>query len=278
MVKVGEFQELELLRIVEQGAYLDDGDRGILLPNRFMNLEMKVGDKIRVFVYHDNESRLIATTEGPYGVVGDIVSLKVMTVTEYGAFLDNGIMKDIFVPLANMTKRMLPDNEYLVRIYIDERTGRLTATQKIKPFLSNETLTVKEKEEAELVIYRNTDLGYQVIINNTHTGLLYHNEIFKPVEEGNRLIGFIKKIYPDNRIDVALGKMGYENKVSEESTKILNLLEANAGFLPYHDKSDPTEIYKVFGMSKKTFKMTLGSLYKAKRISLEKDGIRLVQA
>jgi uncharacterized protein len=276
MIKVGEFQELEILRIVEQGAYLEDGDRGLLLPNRFLPENAQVGELVKVFIYHDNESRLIATTEGPYGVVGDIVSLKVMTVTDYGAFLDNGIMKDIFVPLANMMKRMLVDNEYLVRIYIDEKTGRLTATQKIKPYLNNEELSVKELDQVELVVYRNTDLGYQVIINNKHLGLLYHNEIYTQVTEGNRVTGFIKKIFPDNKIDVVLGKPGYDNKVSEESAKILNLLTKHGGFLPYHDKSNPKEIYSFFGMSKKTFKMSVGSLYKQKRVTLEKNGIQLV--
>jgi predicted RNA-binding protein (virulence factor B family) len=178
---------------------------------------------------------------------------------------------------------MIPNGEYLVKIYLDEQTGRLAATEKIEPFLSNEELTVKELEVVDLLVYRRTDIGYVVIINNKHTGVLHHNEIYRNITAGDRFTGFIKKIYPEDkssadrwRIDVSAGKPGY-NRVEDESEKILRLLKENDGYLPYHDKSSPEDIYSFFSMSKKTFKMTTGNLYRQRKISFEKTGIKLVE-
>jgi predicted RNA-binding protein (virulence factor B family) len=276
MIKVGVFNELEVLRIVDFGAYLDDGEDGILLPIRWVPENLAIGDFINVFIYHDNDSRLIATTLQPKGKIGDIVNLKVVTTTEHGAYLDNGLMKDIFVPLSQQYKRMLVGESYLVRIFIDGQTGRMAATEKIKPFLSNENLTVKEKDEFDGLVYRNTDLGFEIIINQMHLGLLYHDEIYRKIEEGDSFKGFIKKIYPNNKIDVAIGKVGY-NRVEDELEKILRLLNENNGFLAFNDKSDPNDIYDFFAMSKKTFKMAIGSLYKQRKIAFEKNGIQLLQ-
>ena len=171
---------------------------------------------------------------------------------------------------------MIPNGEYLVKIYLDEQTGRLAATEKIESFLSNDDLTVKVLDEVDLTVYRRTDIGYVVIINNLHTGVLHHNEIYRDITAGDKFKGFIKKIYTeDNKIDVAAGKPGY-NRVEDETEKILRLLKENNGFLPYHDKSNPDDIYSFFAMSKKTFKMTVGNLYRQKKISLEKDGIQLI--
>jgi predicted RNA-binding protein (virulence factor B family) len=275
MIKVGEYNTLKVIREVAFGVYLDDGAEGILLPKRFMPEAVKIGDEINVFLYHDGEDRLIATTQKPKGILGDIVKLKCITVTPQGAFLDNGLMKDIFVPKSKQQYGMIPNGEYLVKIYLDEQTGRLAATEKIEPFLSNDNLTVKVLDEVNLTVYRRTDIGYVVIINNIHTGVLHHNEIYRNITAGDTFKGFIKKIYPDNRIDVVAGKPGY-NRVEDEAQKIVRLLQENDGYLPYYDKSDPEEIYSFFGMSKKTFKMTVGNLYKQKKISLEKTGIRLL--
>ena len=170
---------------------------------------------------------------------------------------------------------MRPNGEYLVKIYLDEQTGRVAATEKLEPFLSNDDLTVKEMDEVDLIVYRRTDIGYLMIINNKHTGVLHFNEIYRNITAGDKFRGFIKKIYPDdNKIDVVAGKSGYK-RVEDESGKIIRLLQENGGYLPYYDKSDPEEIYSFFGMSKKTFKMTIGNLYKQKKISLEKAGIKL---
>jgi predicted RNA-binding protein (virulence factor B family) len=274
MIKVGEYNELTISRAVDFGLYLDDGKDGILLPKRFIPEGVKIGDVIRVFIYHDGEERLIATTQKPKGVLGDIVKLNVVSVTPQGAFMDWGLMKDIFVPKSQQLQKMIPNGSYLVKIVLDEQTGRIAATEKIESFLSNDDLTVKELEEVELTVYRRTDIGYVVIINNKHTGVIHHNEIFRNITSGDTFNGFIKKIYPkENKIDVVAGKSGYK-KVEDETSKILRLLEENNGHLPYNDKSNPDEIYDVFGMSKKTFKMTIGNLYKQRIISIEKTGIK----
>ena len=274
MIKVGEFNVLKVLRLVDFGAYLDDGQEGILLPKRFAPPGIREGDELKVFIYHDGEDRLIATTQQPKGVLGDIVKLKTVSVTPQGAFLDWGLMKDIFVPKSKQQTTMIPNGEYLVKIYLDEQTGRIAATEKLEPFLSNDQLTVKELDVVDLIVYRRTDIGYVMIINNEHTGVLHFNEIYRNITSGDKFKGFIKKIYPDNRIDVAAGTPGY-NRVEGESEKILRLLKENNGYLPYYDKSDPEEIYSFFGMSKKTFKMTTGNLFRQRLITFEKTGIKL---
>jgi uncharacterized protein len=282
MIKVGEYNLLKVLRTVDFGVFLDDGDKGILLPKRFAPPGIKDGDEVKVFIYHDGEERLIATTQHPKGIVGDIVKLRAVTINPQGAFLDNGLMKDLFVPKSKQIFGMRMNGDYLVKIYLDEQTGRIAATEKIEPFLSNETLTVKELEEVDLIVYRRTDIGYVCIINNIHTGVLHHNEIYRNIAEGDKFKGFIKKIYPESmdksdrfRIDVAAGKKGYQ-RVEDETEKILRLLHENNGYLPFHDKSAPEEIYDFFGMSKKTFKMTTGNLFKQRKISFEKTGIKLL--
>jgi uncharacterized protein len=275
MIKVGEYNTLTVKRAVDFGVYMDDGADGILLPKRFVPEQTKPGDELKVFIHHDSENRLIATTLEPKGVVGQIVKLRAISITPQGAFLDWGLMKDLFVPKSKQLMGMVPGGEYLIRIYIDEQTGRVAATEKIDFFLSNEQLTVSEMEMVDLTIYRRTDIGYVVIINDRHTGVLHFSEIFREIQPGDRLKGFIKKILPDNKIDVVLGKPGYQ-KVEDETDKIIRLLEENNGYLPYHDKSDPEEIYAFFGMSKKTFKMTTGNLYKQRKIEFTKTGIKLV--
>ena len=275
MVKVGEYNLMKVLRHVDFGMYLDDGGEGILLPKRFVPKDLKEGDDVNVFIYHDGEDRLIATTQKPLGVLGDIVKLRTVSVTEQGAFLDFGLMKDLFVPKSQQLVGMRPNGEYLVKIYLDEQTGRIAATERIEQTLSNDELTVSELEVVDLIVFRRTDIGYLMIVNNKHTGVLHFNEIYRTIGEGDKFQGFIKKIYPtDNKIDVAAGKPGY-NRVEDETQKIIRLLNENKGFLPYHDKSDPEDIYQFFRMSKKTFKMTVGNLYRNKKITLEDGGIRL---
>ena len=276
MVKIGDYNVLKVLRAVDFGVYLDDGAEGILLPKRFMPKGLKVDDEIKVFVYHDSEGRPIATTQQPKGVVGEIVKMKALTVTNLGAFLDWGLMKDIFVPKSKQQNFMREGGDYLVKIYIDEQTGRVAATEKLEPFLSNDELTVKEMDEVDLIVYRRTDIGYVVIINNVHTGVLHFNEIYRNIGVGDKMKGFIKTIRPENKIDVAVGQAGYK-RVEGEAEKILRLLNENDGYLPYHDKSNPEEVYAFFGMSKKSFKMATGALYKQKKIEFTKTGIKLLE-
>ncbi len=276
MIQVGHYNTLKVLREVDFGMYLDDGNEGILLPKRFMPANLKPGDEIKVFVYHDGEERLIATTQQPKGVVGDVVKLKAITVNKQGAFLDWGLMKDIFVPKSKQLTGMQEGAEYLVKIYIDEQTGRVAATEKIDFYFSNDPLTIKEMDLVNLVVYRRTDIGYVVIINNLHTGVLHFNEIYQEIETGKKLQGYIKTIRPENKIDVVLGRPGYQ-RVEDEKDKIMRLLTENNGYLPYHDKSNPEAIYLFFGMSKKTFKMTTGTLYKQRKIEFTKTGIKLIE-
>ena len=276
MVKIGEYNVMKVIKEKAMGVFLDDGDAGVLLPKRFVPPDTKMGDELNVFLYHDGEERPIATTQKPFGVLGDIVKLKVVSVTHQGAFLDWGLMKDLFIPKSKMKNFMIPNGEYLVKIVMDEKTGRLAATEKLEPFLSNENLTVKEKDVVNLIVYRHTDIGYEVIINNIHKGILHDNEIYRNISIGDRFEGFIKNILPENKIDVAAGKPGY-NRIEDETEKIIRLLNENNGYLPYHDKSSPEEIYSFFGISKKTFKMTIGNLYKQHKISFTKTGIQLIE-
>ena len=271
---------MKVIKEKSMGVFLDDGHEGILLPKRFVPPGTKTGDELKVFLYHDGEERPIATTQKPYGVLGDIVKLKVVSVNNQGAFLDWGLMKDLFIPKSKMKNYMIPNGEYLVKIVMDEKTGRLAATEKLEPFLSNENLTVEEKDLVDLVVYRKTDIGYEVIINNIHKGILHNNEIYRNISIGDKFKGFIKKVFTDKSgntlIDVAAGKSGYE-RVEDETEKILRLLKESDGYLPYHDKSSPEEIYSFFSMSKKTFKMATGNLYKQHRISFTQTGIQLIE-
>jgi predicted RNA-binding protein (virulence factor B family) len=277
MIKTGEYNLLKVQRLVEFGAFLEDGKEGLLLPKRFVPPRTKAGDTLSVFVYHDSEDRLIATTQKPLAKVGEIAYLEVVSVTGQGAFLDWGLMKDLFVPRSKQLTGMRVGGRYLVKLYIDEQTGRIAATEKIDPLLSNDDpLTVKELDVVHLTVYRRTDIGYVVIINHLHTGVLHHNEIYRNIGVGDSFEGFIKKIRPENKIDVAAGKPGYQ-RVETGADTILRLLKENNGYLPYYDKSDPDDIYSFFGMSKKTFKMTTGALYKQQKIVFTETGIKLLE-
>lgn len=277
MIQVGRINKLKALRKTEIGVYLDDGADGILLPKRFVPRSLQQGQDVEVFLYHDSEGRIIATTQEPKGVVGDIVMLTCVGTTPAGAFLDWGLMKDLFVAKSQQLGFMRKGGEYLVKIYIDEQTGRIAATEKIEFQLSNDYLTVKEMDEVDLLAYRKSDIGWVMIINNQHTGVLHDNEVFREIKIGDKMKGFIKTIRPDNKIDVVLGKAGYE-KVEDEAGKILRLLWEQNGSLPYNDKSAPEDIYSFFGMSKKTFKMVIGALYKQRRILINENGIELVSS
>jgi predicted RNA-binding protein (virulence factor B family) len=282
MIHIGEYNEMKVQKELAFGLILEDGREGILLPKRFVPRGARIGDTLKVFLYHDGEDRIIATTQHPKGVLGDIVKLTVVSVTPQGAFMDWGLMKDLFVPKSKQVTGMRTSGQYLVKIYLDEQTGRLAATEKIESYLSNEILSVKEKDLVNLTAYRSSDLGWVVIINNQHTGILHSSEIFRDIQIGDQFPGFIKKVYPADttpsgltQIDVIAGKPGYE-RVEDAADKVLRLLKENQGHLPYHDKSGPEEIYSFFGMSKKTFKMTTGRLYKERKIRITESGIELI--
>lgn len=274
MIRIGEYNTLRAVKKVDFGFYLDGGEAGeILLPKRFVPRSLREGDDLEVFLYHDSDNRIIATTQKPFGIVGDIVLLKVVDVTKQGAFMDWGLMKDIFVPLSQQVSTMHIGGHYLVMLYLDQQTGRVAATERLNRFLDNDELTVKELDPVDMLIYRETEIGYEVIINNKHTGLLHYNDVFRELEIGEKVKGFVKNIREDHKIDIAIGERGYE-KVEGEKEKILRLLQENDGYLPYNDKSAPEAIYEFFGMSKKTFKMTTGALYKERKIAFTQTGLK----
>jgi len=275
-INVGQFNLMRVDRKVDFGFYMDDGGEGILLPKRFVPSGLQIGDTISVFVYHDSDNRLIATTQEPFAVVGDIAALKVVEVTSQGAFLDWGLMKDVFVPVSQQLSTMRLGGKYLVKLYIDAQTGRVAATEKIDKQISNDHLSVKEGEKVKIQVYRESEIGYVVIVNQVHQGLVYKNEVFTHLHIGQFIDeAFVKKIREDNKLDIGLGKQGGE-KLADDNQKIMSLLKSHKGFLPYHDKSAPDDIYAFFGMSKKAFKMNVGMLYKLKLISIEVDGIYLI--
>jgi len=275
-INVGQFNLMRVDRRVDFGFYMDDGAEGILLPKRFVPSGLQVDDTISVFVYHDSDNRLIATTQEPLAVVGDIAALKVVEVTSQGAFLDWGLMKDLFVPVSQQLSTMRLGGKYLVKLYIDAQTGRVAATEKIDKQISNDHLTVKEGEKVKIQVYRESEIGYVVIVNQVHQGLVKKNEVFTHLHIGQFIDeAFVKKIREDNKLDIGLGKQGGE-KLADDNQKIISLLKSHKGFLPYHDKSAPDDIYAFFGMSKKAFKMNVGMLYKLKLIRIEEDGIHLM--
>jgi len=275
VINIGDYTTLEILKEVDFGMYLDGGPFGeILLPLKYIPKEAKVGDEIDVFIYNDSEDRIIATTEKPKAKVGEFAFLKVKAVSEYGAFLDWGLLKDLFVPFREQVIKMEVGNKYLVRVYLDEKTDRIAASSRWHRFLEDKNETLEDGEEVEIKIATKTDLGYKVVVNDTYWGVLYENEIFEPIEFGETKKAFVKKIREDQRIDIILKKQSAE-EVEESRSGILERLEANEGFLPLTDKSSPELIYEEMKMSKKAFKRAIGNLYKQRLIIIEEDGIRL---
>jgi len=276
MVQIGKYNTLKVVKEVEFGLYLDGGEEHgeILLPIRYVPEETKVDDELEVFIYLDSEDRIIATTEKPFATVGEFAFLQVTSVTQIGAFLDWGLMKDLLVPFREQKMKMQEGQYYPVYIYLDDESQRIVATAKLEPVLDNVIPDYTVGQEVEMFIVERTELGYKVVINNLHSGLIYHNEMFRDVKIGDRCPGFIKKVREDDKIDVNLHKQGFE-KMDDLSTKVLELLKKRGGFLAVSDKSPAEVIYQVFGMSKKNFKKAIGGLYKQRIITIEKEGIRI---
>jgi len=274
-LEIGKVNKLKVVKRVDFGVYLDGLEFGeILMPNRYVPADCKIGDEVEAFIYLDSEDRIIATTEKPYGMVGDFVLLNVVSVSRMGAFLNWGLMKDLLVPFVEQNQKMEEGKSYVVHIYLDDMSNRIVGSARVEDFLNKAAPEFKEGDEVELIVYGQTDLGYKAIINKTHTGIIYANEVFKKLERGDTLKGYIKKIREDGKIDLRLDKPGYE-KVTDISTQILDKLKEHNGFIPLVDKSPADEIYDMFGVSKKTFKKAIGGLYKARLISIEEEGIRL---
>ena len=275
-MELGKYNTLKVIKTVDFGLYLDGGDgQEILLPTRYVPQDASVGDTIEVFIYKDNDERPIATTARPYGTVGEFQYMKVKDISPAGAFLDWGIMKDLLVPHREQKAEMRAGQMYLVYIYLDFITKRIVASARIDKFLDNIPPDYELNQEVSLIIAGKTELGYKAIINNSHWGLLYHNEIFRTLSIGEKCTGYIKQVREDEKIDVTLSPAGYD-KIDGFSLQIIDTLRHNNGYLPISDKSDADEIYSLFSCSKKSFKKAIGSLYKQRLITIENDGIRLI--
>ncbi|MFV0540000.1 MAG: S1 RNA-binding domain-containing protein [Aestuariibaculum sp.] len=276
MIKIGEINTLEILRETDHGIYLVDVDGNeVLLPNRYVPETFKIWDKIDVFVYLDNEERPVATTDTPYVKRGEFAVLRCNQVTEYGAFLDWGLVKELFCPFKEQVFKMKPGGWYLVYCYLDEKTERLAASSKTNKFLNNTALTVKQFDEVDLIVSHPSDIGINVIVNGKYSGLIYKDEIYTDLSIGDKLKGIIKKVRPGNKLDIVLGQIGYRN-IEPNAQRILDILTDNDGFLGLTDKSSPEKVKAELQMSKKNFKKAIGSLYKQKNILIKPDGIYLV--
>ncbi|WP_338733858.1 CvfB family protein [Mangrovimonas cancribranchiae] len=275
MINLGEYNTLEILREREPGLFLgDQDDNEILLPNRYVPKEFNIGDKLEVFVYLDNEERPVATTDKPYIKKGDFALLRCNEVTKYGAFLDWGMVKELFCPFKEQAFKMTPGLWYFVYCYLDEETNRLAASSKTNHFLDNSTLTVEKFDEVDIIISHPSEFGMNVVVNKKHLGLIFKDNIFKELNIGDRMKGYVKKVRHDNKLDIVLNQIGYKN-IEPTAEKILQELEDNSGFLPLHDKSSPEDIKESLEMSKKSFKKAIGSLYKQKLIDIKNEGIYL---
>lgn len=275
MVNIGKYNTLKIVKTVDFGVYLDGGDGlEILLPTRYVPKEVKIGDDLEVFIYHDNEGRLIATTAKPLAQVGEFQFMEVKSVNKTGTFLEWGLMKDLLVPFKEQKIRMKEGRWYLVYVHVDHITGRIVASAKIDKYLDNIIPEYTFNQEVDLLVADDTEIGYKVIINNTHWGLVYHNEIFQRLEKGDHIKGYIKEVREDEKIDVSLTPLGYQ-KVEGIAKTILESLKVQGGYIAVHDKSEPDVIYSLFRCSKKAFKQAIGALYKQKLILIEPQGIRL---
>lgn len=274
-IELGKFNQLKVVKFVDFGLYLDGGDDGeILLPLRYVPEGVKEGDELKVFLYLDNEERLVATTQTPLVQVGEFAFLEVNWVNKYGAFLNWGLMKDLFVPFREQKIRMIQGKSYIVYCYQDKESYRLMASAKVNKFLSNEMPPYQEGQEVDILIWQKTDLGFKAIVENKFAALLYDSEIFQPLRSGMRLRAFVKQVREDGKIDLILQQAG-PRKVDDFAETLLKYIRDHKGFTSFNDKSDAEEIYETFGVSKKTFKKAVGELYKMRLVSLQPNGISL---
>lgn len=275
-MNIGKVNSLKVSRDTPHGLFLvDEEGEDVLLPGKYLRGDEKEGDYIDVFIYNDSEDRLVATTEVPKILLDQFAVLKVVDVNKFGVFLDWGLDKDLLVPFKEQNKKMALGQQYVVRMYLDDDTDRLVATAKIKKFLSNDQLKIKEKDKVNLTVFNKSELGFDVIINNEHLGLIYRNEVFTPIEIGDQLVGYVKHIREDGKIDVSL-QPDILTHLDNSSEVILNALKANDGILHISDKSSPEAIYEAFHMSKKSFKKAVGILYKRRMVTLDGEQITLL--
>lgn len=275
MVEIGKYNVLTVIDELDFGMILDGGEgQRILLPRRYVPNGCVVGTELEVFIYLDSEDRIIATTEMPNATVGEFACMQVTSVNKVGAFLDWGLMKDLLVPFREQKTTMQEGKWYVVYVYYDKESGRIAATAKIDKYLDNTLPQYERGQEVDIMIAAETEIGYKVIINNEHWGMVYHNQVFKPIQKGDRMKGYVKLIREDDKIDINLTPFGFD-KASTLTDVILEKLAENNGSLPFNDKSSSESIQEQFQCSKKAFKMAIGSLYKQKKIIIADDGIKL---
>jgi predicted RNA-binding protein (virulence factor B family) len=276
MIRLGEYNTLEILRETDPGLYLGDTQENVvLLPHRYKPENFNIGDMLEVFVYLDYEERPVATTLTPHVHLNDFGYLHCSDVNEFGAFMDWGVQKQLFVPFKEQARPMKVGNWYIVYLSMDEQTNRLVGSSKTNKYLNNDTVTLEKFDEIAIMVTHITDLGANVIVNGKHKGLIFINDIFEDIRTGDTMKAFVKSVREDNKIDVVLQSPGYRS-IEPNANFILDELKAAGGFMPLHDKSDPQAIKNELGMSKKSFKKAIGTLYKDKQIAIKPDGIELI--
>ncbi|MFU8780740.1 MAG: S1 RNA-binding domain-containing protein [Kiritimatiellia bacterium] len=274
MVEIGKMNRLTVLRSSAHGLFLDGGSLGdILLPKRYASRGLKPGDVVEVFLMFDSEDRLIATTLRPLAMVGDFAWLQVISSSGAGTFLDWGLPKDLLVPFREQTVKMLPGRSYMVRIYLDQVSNRIAATARLDRFLDKMPGNFTVGQPVDLLICARTDLGYKAIVDSTHWGMIFHKNVFRPIICGQRMQGYIQQVREDGKIGLCLEPPGHE-RINDIAAAILSYLDAQGGFMAVTDKTEPEQIYALFGISKKAFKQAIGALYKARRITFEAGGTR----
>lgn len=275
MLTLGEYHILTIDRDTEPGLFLKDSEGNeVLLPNKYKPDSYEISEEIEVFVYLDFMERPVATTLKPFVKLDEFAYLKCEEVNELGAFMDWGLEKHLFVPYKEQAMKMRKGERYLIFCYLDELTNRLVGSSKVNAFLDNSVLTVEPFEEVDIIVSNPTELGWNVIVNQIHQGLIYNDDIFQELQPGEKLKGYIKKTRPDGKIDVSLQRPGYRS-IEPNAQEILTQLELNQGYLNISDKSSPEEIKEKLHMSKKSFKRALGNLYKQRKIEIRKDGVYL---
>lgn len=277
MLEIGKINTLTIKRMIESGAQLDGGDFGdVFLPKKYLSGQSRIGDEVEVFVYEDKEKHLHSTTQKPYATVGEFAKLRVASLSPSGAYLDWGLQKNLLVPKREQYDEMKEGKSYVVYVFLDEKTNRIAASSKLDKFLSMLPPLYKEGDEVDLIICDKSDLGYKAIVNNSHWGIIYKNEVFQELLIGHKLKGFIKKVRDDHKIDLSL-QQSVSQQLGEIAQSVLDKIKAFGGRIAVTDKSPPEDIYSLFGVSKKVFKKTIGALYKRRLISIDDESIRLVK-
>jgi uncharacterized protein len=277
LINVGKYNELEVVKELDFGIYLKDGDVEILMPTKWVPAGTQIGDTLNVFIFRDSDDRLIATTIEPYAIADTFAFLEAKQVNDIGAFLDWGMDKDLLVPYREQQLKMEPGKSYVVFVYVDEETNRLVASAKLSRFIERNHIELQDGDIVNLLIYSETDLGFNAIINNLYSGLIYKNEIYEAIRVGDQMKGFVKHVREDNKIDLSLQKSGFE-LVDDVKWRILNMMKQNGGLLSLTDNSSPEEIKAKLQISKKAFKKAIGALYRERLVKLTDNGVQLVKS